>query len=201
MHSEIELKRLTHRKAKEVSDLHHDVFKDFFLTSLGKSFLEVFYEKVLSHKNEVSIGAFHKGKLIGFAIGADNNSGFYKSILISNSLKMFAVALPNLISKPYNISRLLRSLLSFSGASHKDAPVLLSICVANQLESKGVGKRLLEAFEQELFKRELTELILTTDAVNNHYVNKFYLNNNYICVRSFFQGKREMNLYYKEIKK
>lgn len=199
MIKDIELRALKNSDIKEVAELHYNSFKGFFLTSLGRPFLRAFYKAVISHEKSVNFGAFRDNELIGFAIGTENNSGFYKSILKTNSLKMMVVALPNLISKPLNIKRLISSLFTSNASEYQNIPVLLSICVSQQQESKGVGKMLLEVFENELRGRTLKELILTTDTQDNEYVNQFYQRNNYSLIQSFFQGKREMNLYHKKL--
>jgi hypothetical protein len=111
------IKKIEDNHIEAVSVLHDNSFKDFFLTSLGKSFLEVFYRGILTQENGLAIGAFDGDQLIGFAVGTTNNSGFYRSVLRKNSLKMTWVSFPNLILKPANIKRLVSSLLAFKNNS------------------------------------------------------------------------------------
>jgi ribosomal protein S18 acetylase RimI-like enzyme len=196
----ISISKLSKSNISEVVSLHYDSFKGFFLTSLGKPFLALFYNAILLHEDGICIGVFDNEKLIGFAIGTTNNSGFYTTILKKNYLKMIWMAFPNLIFKPLNIKRLISSLVTSHKSNYKNIPTLLSICVSSRQESKGIGRKLLEAFENELSNSGFKELILTTDFDNNEYVNEFYSRNNYSCVQSFFQGNRKMNLYYKKLK-
>ena len=185
--------------AVKIADLHFDVFKGFFLTSLGKKFLFQFYKSILQNSNGIGFGAFIDTKLIGFAIGSRNNQGFYKSLIKQNGLKMGISAFIHIIMNPKIIKRLM---ISFSGSNYNNyngIPILLSICVSKTQESNGVGKKLLSAFETQLKEEGLEELILTTDTHNNEYVNQFYTHNQYKKVKSFNQGKRMMNLYHKKI--
>lgn len=196
----IEVRSLNIIDMERVADLHYHSFKGFFLTSLGKLFLKIFYNAVIKHKNGFGLGAFDSdNNLLGFAIGTSNSSGFYRSILKDNGLKMIKASFNQLMLKPNNLIQLLRSLLSFSKVEYNDIPTLLSICVSDKFESKGIGRKLLIAFEDNLKLKGFTELILTTDAHNNEYVNQFYLRNDYRLDLSFLQGKRKMNLYYKKI--
>lgn len=199
MNKALEIKKLNENDVKAVTLLHDSSFKGFFLTSLGKSFLEVFYKGILRHEYGFGFGAFHGEELVGFAIGTNNNTGFYRAILKKNSLKMLFASFPNLIVNPGSVKRIILSLLSFKNTDYTDVPVLLSICVSQKKEAKGIGKQLLAAFENELKLAGNTELILTTDAKDNDYVNQFYGRNGYILVQSFLQHKREMNLYHKNV--
>ncbi len=198
-YNNIEIRPVYFDDAAKIATLHHTAFKDFFLTSLGKSFLKTFYESVLSHPNGLGCGAFIETELIGFAIGTKSNTGFYKSIVSRNGPALMFNAFWNLLLNPFKLKRLIQSFLTSGDLGYKGIPVLLSICVSNQSESKGIGKQLLAAFEDELKLNKFKELILTTDNKNNDYVNQFYLRNHFVKVQSFFQGKREMNLYHKKI--
>lgn len=193
-------KKLDTTNVSEIALLHYNSFENFFLTSLGKSFLLQFYKAILSHPNGLGIGVYNETELLGFAVGSQNNSAFYKALLRKNGIKMLWAALPVLLISPAKLKRLAVSFKSSSNKKHTGLPVLLSICIAPGSKSKGIGSRLISEFEAELIKNNLSELILTTDKYNNDYTNSFYLRNNYHLTDSFFQGKREMNLYYKKIK-
>jgi GNAT superfamily N-acetyltransferase len=193
------IKKLDTSDAKSIAEVHYESFKNFFLTSLGKPFLVQFYKSVLSHPNGFGFGVLFEGELVGFAIGTKNSSKFYKSILKSNGIKMGIAAFVRLLINPSKIKRLINAFLSSNVSLYKEIPVLLSICVSIRVESKGVGKQLLNAFENELKIKGFNSVALTTDTYDNDYVNQFYTRNNYLKVKSFFQGKREMNLYHKTL--
>lgn len=195
----IEIKRLTIAETRPIAALHYKAFKGFFLTSLGEPFLRGFYQGVLAHHNSLGFGAFVGNELVGFAIGTRQNAGFYKDILKTNGVGLFVKALPKLIVQPQSVFRLIKSLNSKAAPIYKNEPILLSICVDQAQESKGIGGQVLAAFEKELIKLAYDCLILSTDAHDNFYANQFYHKNNYTFVKSFFQGKREMNLYHKKL--
>ncbi len=195
----LKIKKLEPNDGAAVANLHHKAFKNFFLTSLGIGFLKTFYEGVLKNPDGVGVGIFNDEDLIGFAIGTKNNKGFYKSIIKSRGFMMLLKALPNLILNPLKVKRLIASLLGSKDLKYAESPCLLSICVSPTTDFKGVGSTIISEFERILVLYNCLELTLTTDKHNNDYVNQFYQRNNYICVHSFFHGKREMNLFYKKL--
>ncbi|SFG62191.1 GNAT family N-acetyltransferase [Pedobacter insulae] len=200
MNKEINLTTLTVADAKDIAILHFKAFKGFFLTSLGVNFLKIFYQGVLKHQQSVAVGAYTQDReLIGFAIGTKQPLGFYGAVLKKNWVKLGFSALPNLLTDPSKIKRLLTSLTTKANADFQHTPTLLSICVSNSQQAKGIGGIVLGAFEAELKKNKLDTLVLATDALNNEHANRFYCNNNYIFVKSFLQGNREMNLYSKTL--
>jgi len=199
MTSSVEVRCLRSVDAAEIAALHYAAFKDFFLTSLGEKFLKAFYEAVLSHPLGLGIGIYAEDKLIGFAIGAKKGTGFYKSLVYKKGLSLALAALPRLIVSPSKVNRLLTPLLGSKEVRYTHLPVLLSICVSNAHGATGIGRQLLRGFESELLKQSCDEVVLTTDGQNNDYVNRFYVNNGYKQVQTFFQGKREMNLYYRKL--
>ncbi len=198
MDKETSLRKLHYQDAKDIAVLHHQSFKDFFLTSLGVKFLEVFYKGLLAHTLSLGFGVFRGNELIGFALGAQKNSGFYKSIVKQHWPSLIWAALPKLLS-PLKIKRLWCSFTNQQDPAYTNVPILLSICVSKTQESKGIGRQLLQIFESDLLKLGHKSLILSTDAHNNLPVNQFYKHNNYTFVKSFLQGKRKMNLYYKQL--
>ncbi len=198
MDKPISVRKLYPNDAKAIALLHHQSFKGFFLTSLGINFLEVFYRSVLLHRQGLGFGVFKESELVGFSLGAQQNTGFYTSVIKQHWLSLIWSALPKLLN-PLKVKRLLSSFRSPQDSTFTNVPVLLSICVSKNHESKGFGGQLLQIFESDLLKLGHKSLLLSTDADNNVSVNKFYQHNNYTFVKSYFQGKREMNLYYKQL--
>lgn len=197
----INVNKLNFNNAKAVSELHYIAFKNFFLTSLGKPFLLAFYKAIMKHPDGIAIGLYDNAQLLGFAVGTKRNEGFYASLLYHNWFKLGLAALPSLILNPLKIGRLFLSFETSRNTNQKCMPSLLSICVSPNNSSKGLGSILLQEFERELLKNDLDELVLTTNTNDNDNANIFYLKNNYNLTDSFFQGKREMNLYYKKLTK
>jgi len=197
----MEVKELSIRDSYQMAEIHLNSFKGFFLSSLGKTFLWRFYKAILKNDKGIAIGIFYENKLVGFAVGAQSKSGFYKNLLIRNFIPLALSASVNLLKSPRKIKTLIQTLLSSESAEEKymSYATLLSICVSPEKKGQKVGKLLLEAFEIEVLKYN-TGVSLTTDSLNNEYVNKFYSSNHYVLVNQYKQGKREMNFYVKKLK-
>jgi ribosomal protein S18 acetylase RimI-like enzyme len=187
---------------KNIAALHEMAFGNFFLTSLGNSFLCKFYTSIIKSNEGVAIGAFDdKHKLVGFAVGAKTKNGFYKSLLKNNFISLSFSASKSLLKKPTNVIRLAKSFLTTetSNENFLNYATLLSICINPDKKGQKIGKYILEAFELEI-NGYSDGITLTTDKLNNDYVNSFYISNNYILSASFMQGSREMNFYIKQLK-
>ena len=80
---DLEIREIKKDDASLVAVLHHMMFKNFFLTSLGTNFLSFFYSTLINSKNCIGIVIFSDRRLIGFAIGNTRNSGVYKKIIFA----------------------------------------------------------------------------------------------------------------------
>lgn len=183
----------------EIALLHLSAFPGFFLSKLGVRFLRIFYTSILDDPNSVGIGILKNNEIVGFAIGSTIADSFYNRIFKKNFLKLFIYTFWPIIKNPLLIIRVFQSLFSNSKKNDElvNAAVLLSICVQPNFESKGIGRMLLEKFEEHINNYN-DLIILTTDKDNNEYVNRFYQKNNYLLHSTFLQGNRHMNLYYKK---
>ena len=106
------VKKLELCHAKKIAILHDNAFPNFFLTTLGKPFLAVFYKSIIRHPNGVAIGVFQDENLLAFAIGSSKKEGFYSEIFKRNFLNLGIRCLPSIISNPQIIIRIFKSLLS-----------------------------------------------------------------------------------------
>lgn len=158
-----------------VVNIHIKAFPDFFLTSLGSSFLKTYYSSVIKHSTGIGVCMTESNRVIGFAVGTSCSNGFHKRILLSNLLQFTYQLFRVFFLKPKSIIRL------FSNLEKKtkiDIPPfsaeLLSIGVDPSHKGQGVGKILLDAFEKEAREKLSKAVLLTTDYYNNHATIKFY---------------------------
>jgi len=197
----MQLKKLGSKDSKSIAELHERAFPSFFLTSLGREFLEKFYHSILKDSNGLAVGIFEDEELVSFAVGAIMKEGFYKRLLYRNAFQLFFAAFPKIFRNPLLMFRLAQSFASRETIEMdiSEGSRLLSICVDPSLRKKGYGRCALMEFESEVAK--VSSLItLTTDAEKNDSVNKFYLSHGYALASNFFISKRKMNLYIKSFK-
>ena len=87
-------------------------FPNFFLTTLGHSFLKTYYRSCAKSKEAISICAIDQDdkKLLGFAVGCFNSAGFNKRLIFSNLLEYSYRAIVLLFTKPIALIRLYKNL-------------------------------------------------------------------------------------------
>jgi ribosomal protein S18 acetylase RimI-like enzyme len=193
------IRELSCADSAKVATLHTEAFKSFFLTRLGKRFLNKFYQAIFSHSNGIALGLFDNEELYAFAVGSTKKSGFYSSIINRHFFTLIWSCLPVLILNPQNIFRIFKSLNTNETVDKEimENSSLLSICVNPKYSKSGFGQKILLAFEEKaFFKNHL--ISLTTDAIGNDHVNSFYKKNGYLLYKEFTQGSRIMNLYIKK---
>jgi ribosomal protein S18 acetylase RimI-like enzyme len=192
------IKKLNVNDTNQIAELHIKSFRSFFLTSLGKRFLKIFYKSIINHGNGIAIGIFDGDELMAFAVGTQVKSGFYSDLIKRNFLRMSLAAFPSLLGNPSKGVKLIRSILVQDTTETEilNSASLLSICVDPARGGGGIGKNILCAFEDAAFAKS-NIISLTTDAIDNDYVNSFYKKNNYKLANTFNKGERIMNLYTK----
>lgn len=197
-----ELIKLDRNNIDLMTNIHSQSFPEFFLTALGPNFLSVFYKSLLRDKKTISWGIKENDILIGFFVATENSDGLYKKIFIKN---FFQFLIPLLTAFFKNINLLFRLIKSFNSTKAHRVPIdykasLLSICILPTFSGKGLGKLLISKLENELIQRNILKYYLTTDADSNESTNIFYQKNQFYLHLNFWQGKRKMNLYLKNIK-
>lgn len=84
---------ITIRKARRedlntIVSIHLDCFESFFLTTLGGSFLNVFYKAFLKEPGVLLVLLDNK-EIKGFAAGSRKNRSFFKKLLVNNFFGFF----------------------------------------------------------------------------------------------------------------
>jgi ribosomal protein S18 acetylase RimI-like enzyme len=174
----IKTRNIAELDSHDIVDIHIEAFSDFFLTSLGKSFLRVYYESLIKHKDGVAICAVNElSEIVGFCVGTTNSDGFHKRLIISNLFQFGIQFLVLLIKKPGSLVRLFTNMEKVPLKKTEGMVAeLLSIGVRKSAAGTGVGSALVKQFEAELIKRKSSIVTLTTDFYNNEKVINFYRN-------------------------
>lgn len=172
---------ITYRKptiseVEEIATIHLKTFKNFFLSSLGKSFLITYYKSCIKSKEAVSLCAIDENNtIIGFCFGSLSSKGFHKKLILKNILAFTIQAIRILFTKPKAIVRLFRNLKKEAHPKDNgDYAEVLSIGVLVEKKGLGIGKGLLFEFEKIIKKEKIIRVSLTTDFNSNDGVLKFY---------------------------
>lgn len=186
----------------EIVEIHLKAFPNFFLTSLGSEFLLLFYSCLLKDKNTLAWAIKKDNNIIGFFFATKYAKGVYFRMIKKSFLRFIIVLFLRILRNPSLLSRFL---ISAKSSNNHVIPVdcyatLLSICVNPEDSGRGYGKLLLGKLEEEFILSNILSYYLTTDSFNNNSTNLFYENNKFELYSNFWQGKRKMNLFLKNLK-
>ena len=163
-------------ESKILTQIHRVAFKDFFLTTLGKRFLNTYYSSGLKSTESISICAVDENdQIIGFSMGCTQAKGYHKRLVKQNFIEFLLQGIAFLFSKPNALWRLAKN-MEKNKITHDDGNYaeLLSIAVLPNAKGVGIGKKMIAQFEAEAKSRGCTKIALTTDFYNNDDVIAFY---------------------------
>lgn len=182
---------------KHIVEIHLRSFPNFFLTFLGPAFLTLLYKSIQSDSEGICLVALENGEIKGFVAGASRQSGFYDRLIKNKKWAFARASFGALARNPAIALRLLRALkLPQESESACAQASLMSIAVRPDTQGRGLGKRLVQAFGQELLGRGIFTFSLTTDKDNNEATNSFYRNLGFRLFRTYLTPERRaMNEY------
>lgn len=157
--------------------IHQQAFPDFFLTTLGTRFLQLYYKCMCCCNDAVTLCAEEDGVVKGFATSSYYSQGFNTSLIKKNLFKFGIMGVELLFTKPKAILRLAKNLdKKADGNAVEDKgeyAELYSIAVKPGNQGSGIGKKLLIATEEDVAKHN-SRISLTTDYYNNEKTIGFY---------------------------
>ena len=185
----IQIRNISSEEKNVVNDIiliHSKAFQGFFLTFMGNGFLKQMYRSYIEYNNSGVLVAFENERPVGFLAYSGDLSGLYK-YMIKKRLLLFAwYSLMAFFRKPTVFMRLIRAFLKPREAKRKEKYVeLASIAVDPNINSNGVGSRLIDALKAKIDFNEYAYITLETDAINNEGANCFYKKNGFVLEREF----------------
>ncbi|MDH7568696.1 MAG: GNAT family N-acetyltransferase [Armatimonadota bacterium] len=177
--------------------IHLESFPGFFLSFLGPRFLSLLYESLSADAEGVVLVADLHGSTVGFVAGVTSQAGFYRRLLRRRKWAFALAGAGAVLRRPSIAPRLWRALRRPTEASQSAADAcLMSIAVRPSTEGKGLGRRLVHAFCEEMRRRGVGAVSLTTDRDHNERVNRFYQQLGFRLARTFVTPEgRAMNEY------
>lgn len=182
---------------KAVVKIHLDTFTGFFLTFMGKGFLNQMYTSYCRHPDSGLLVAFDGEKPVGFLAYSGDFSGLYKYMIKTKLVPFAWYSLGAFLRKPKVFMHLLSAFLKPSEAKRTERYVeLSSIGVDPLVKSNGIGSKLISALIERVDFDRYAYINLETDAVNNEGANHFYQKNGFVLDRTFETSEgRKMNEY------
>ena len=186
------VRKATNKDIDSIVEIHMERFSSFFLTTLGSSFLKVFYKAFLKNPG-VLIILEDDGDIKGFAAGSRDNRSFFKKLLKNNLLEFCFAGARVLLTNPTALKRMATN----AGKSEKNNLIFAELLSIATLKNKrGYGKILLEEFEKEIVKENMNDLpvSLTTDYDDNEKAVQFYKDCGYE-IQEVFQSFKNRKMY------
>ncbi len=178
--------------------IHLEAFKNFFLTRLGRGFLQRYYELVLRYRGGILLVREGRSGLEGFACGFVDPEEFYR--LMSRNRRMFTLPIlsatvrhPSLVA---NIIASVQRVETQASQTSGQSCELSSVAVRPEARGSGAGKALLRAFAEQAWSLGAQYVYLDTDAEANEPANALYRKVGFEFCRRFQKNKgRWMNQY------
>lgn len=186
------IRKATKNDISSIVEIHMERFSSFFLTSLGKSFLKVFYKAFLKNPG-ILLVLEDEAEIKGFAAGSRDNRGFFKKLLVNDLWGFGRQGFMILFTNPKALKRMATNARK-SGKNNLIFAELLSI--ATLRNKKGYGKILLKEFEKEVAKENIENLpiSLTTDRDENEKTIQFYKDSGY-RINEVFESYNGRKMY------
>ena len=196
------LRPLVASDVERVVDVHLRSFRGFFLTSLGRRFLTLYYAGVVRSPDHIGFAFLDdESRLQGFVAGSSNPRGFYSRLLKRDGIRFAFAALGAIVRSPAMVLRVARAVRHPArNPAGDEVAGLFSIGVNPGIQGSGAGRRLVEAFVTEAAARGCRRVCLTTDRDGNDAVNEFYRGLGFAVGRRFTTPEgRRMNEYWKDL--
>jgi len=195
----------TANDVRDIVEIHREAFPDFFLTTLGESFLRRFYSAVVRDPSALSFVARADGSVAGFVVGTVEPANFFRKLLLKEGAAFCFDALGAFARRPWFVGRRLLRGVTYRGeapALRTDAALVSSIAVRPLASGKGLAGALLNAFCDAAVQRGVSTVYLLTDRDYNASVNRFYLKAGFTLDTEITRsGKRPMNRYIRELQR
>ena len=182
---------------EKIVDIHMSTFAGFFLTFMGRGFLNQMYSSYCNHENSGLLVALEGEDPVGFLAYSGDMSGLYKHMLKTRFIQFAWYSLGAFLRKPKAFMKIIRAFLKPGESKREEAYVeISSIGVKPETKSKGIGSKLISILKESVDFSKYEYINLETDAENNEAANKFYLKNGFVISRSYETHEgRKMNEY------
>lgn len=193
----------------DIVEIHLNTFTGFFLTFMGRGFLNQMYRAYCEHNESGLLVAEENEKAIGFLAYSSDFSGLYKFMIKTRLIQFGWYSVGAFLRRPSAFMHIIKAFMKPSEAKREEKYVeLSSIGVNPAIKSKGVGSLLIDDLKKRVDYQKFAYINLETDAVNNEGAIHFYEKNGFVLAREYvtdegrkmyeyrFGGKYEENIVY-----
>lgn len=170
----------------DIVSIHLNTFTGFFLTFMGRGFLNQMYRSYCDHEESGLLVAEDNGKAIGFLAYSGNFSGLYKYMIKTRLIPFGLYSVGAFFRRPSAFMHIIKAFLKPSEVKREEKYVeLSSIGVDPTIKSKGVGSLLIDELKKIVDFNKFAYITLETDAVNNDGTIHFYEKNGFVRERMY----------------
>ena len=129
-----------------VVGIHMAAFPGYFLTSLGRKFMALYYAEVQRSSWGISYVFERDGRVLGFCAGTFSPGKFYRGLFIRRWFLFAVYSLRAVAKRPLILVRIVRSVFQrLATPSEKDIAALASAAVLPEEEARGHGLAIVSA--------------------------------------------------------
>lgn len=170
----------------DIVSIHLNTFTGFFLTFMGRGFLNQMYRSYCDHSESGLLVAEDNGKAIGFLAYSGNFSGLYKFMIKTRLIPFGWYSVGAFFRRPSAFMHIIKAFLKPSEVKREEKYVeLSSIGVDPTIKSKGMGSLLIDELKKIVDFNKFAYITLETDAVNNDEAIHFYEKNGFVREKMF----------------
>ena len=185
----INIREVKYDEKKLIDDIvtiHLNTFTGFFLTFMGRGFLNQMYQSYCDYEEAGLLVAEEDGKAIGFLAYSSNFSGLYKFMIKTRLIQFGWYSIGAFFRRPSAFMHIISAFLKPGEAKRVEKYVeLSSIGVDPNIKSKGIGSLLIDSLKRKVDFTKFAYINLETDAVDNEGAIHFYEKNGFVRERMF----------------
>lgn len=185
----INIREVKYDEKKLINDIvtiHLNTFTGFFLTFMGRGFLNQMYTSYCDYEEAGLLVAEEDGKAIGFLAYSSNFSGLYKFMIKTRLIQFGWYSIGAFFRRPSVFMHIISAFLKPGEAKREEKYVeLSSIGVDPNIKSKGVGSLLIDSLKHIVDFTKFAYINLETDAIDNEGAIHFYEKNGFVRERLF----------------
>jgi ribosomal protein S18 acetylase RimI-like enzyme len=174
--------------ALQIAKIHKSEIEGGFLSSLKISFLQKFYEAIISFSGGFCVVCKEEGSVIGFMSGLTSINSFYRYFVSRYFFSMIFAFLPKIFNFDI-IKKIFENIFYPKKTENLSQAELLTTAVKKEFQGQGIGSQILQKFILEMKNRQIKAFKVLVGkemaAVN------FYRKNG-------FKHLKEINLHGKE---
>ncbi len=157
-----------------VVDIHIAGFPGFFLTSLGRKFLLLYYSEVIRSQLGIAFVYTREGRILGFAAGYFNPGKFYLRLFLRRAFAFAFYSLRAVANQPLIIPRIIRSvLMRFGAPKNENVAELASLAVLPNEEGRGYGLAIIAACIEHIKRKGGKSIVLDVLKENQSLIQAY----------------------------